>query len=287
MSQRLHSDHINTHQESQSNSSQPKPASEKHTNSNDSLTEVLIQFDLNQICYLSALNMHRCGCAECFRGGFMVLWYTLYCTSGGTLNFSTTPSSKKQRIPHLMSSNSDKGKSLKRNSRSSTVLASGMLVFWEFETHRKQSACHPKQPEFMTSIVVNVSQCLPTVCTSPSRHSPLVRSRTSLECSEWGGIKKKNVIGFPSGWNNISQQRQQLTRMVCTSVSVAVVWYMSISWEISLPHSVLFSLSYVSLHRVDQPRNWVRAWWRRQKNPFDSKYILNYYQMLSNKLFIL
>lgn len=57
----------------------------------------------------------------------------------------------------------------------------------------------------------------------------------------------------------VSQRRQQLTRMVCTSVSVAVVWYMSISWEISLPHSVLFSLSYVSLHRVDQPRNWVRA----------------------------
>lgn len=200
--------------------------------------------------------MRRCGCVECSE--VVLLWYTLYCTSGGTLNFSTTPSSKKQRIPHLMSSNSDKGKSLKRNSRSSTFLASGMLVLWEFETHRKQSAYHPKQPEFMRSTVVNVSQCLPTVCTSPSAHSPPERSRTSLECSEWG-----NNIGFFLSVFHlvevISQRRQQLTRMVCTSVSVAVVWYMSISWEISLPHSVLFSLSYVSLHRVDQPRNWVRA----------------------------
>lgn len=147
--------------------------------------------------------MRRCGCVECSE--VVLLWYTLYCTSGGTLNFSTTPSSKKQRIPHLMSSNSDKGKSLKRNSRSSTFLASGMLVLWEFETHRKQSAYHPKQPEFMRSTVVNVSQCLPTVCTSPSAHSPPERSRTSLECSEWGN----NIvffIGFPSGWTSQSTE---------------------------------------------------------------------------------
>lgn len=48
--------------------------------------------------------------------------------------------------------------------------------------------------------------------------------------------------------------------MVCTSLSEALVWYMSISWVMSLLHSVLFSLSYVSLFRVDQPRNWVRAY---------------------------
>lgn len=48
--------------------------------------------------------------------------------------------------------------------------------------------------------------------------------------------------------------------MVCTSLSEALVWYMSISWATSLLHSVLFSLSYVSLFRVDQPRNWVRAY---------------------------
>lgn len=60
-----------------------------------------------------------------------------YCTSAGTLNFSTTPSSKKQRIPHLMSSNSDRGKSLKRNSCNSTVLASGMVDFCTLETRCK------------------------------------------------------------------------------------------------------------------------------------------------------
>lgn len=78
MSQRLHSDHINAHQELQSNSSQPKPASEKYTNGNNSLTGVLIQFDLNQKRYLSALNMRRCGCVECFRGGFAVVHVILY-----------------------------------------------------------------------------------------------------------------------------------------------------------------------------------------------------------------
>lgn len=57
------------------------------------------------------------------------LWECADFTSAGTLNFSTTPSSKKQRMPHLMSSNSDRGKSLKWNSCSSTVLGSGMLVF--------------------------------------------------------------------------------------------------------------------------------------------------------------
>lgn len=40
---------------------------------------------------------------------------------------------------------------------------------------------------------------------------------------------------------------------------------MSISWATSLLHSVVFSLSYVSLFRVDQPRNWVRACTRRQR----------------------
>lgn len=39
---------------------------------------MLIQFDLNQKCYLSALNMRRCGCAECFRGGFAVVHVILY-----------------------------------------------------------------------------------------------------------------------------------------------------------------------------------------------------------------
>lgn len=107
----------------------------------------------------------------------------VYCTSAGTLNFSTTPSSKKQRIPHLMSSNSDKGKSLKRNSSNSTVLESGMVVFCTLETRRKRSACHPEQPELMRSIAACTSQCLPTACTSPSGHSLLVQSQTFLECS--------------------------------------------------------------------------------------------------------
>lgn len=53
--------------------------------------------------------------------------------------------------------------------------------------------------------------------------------------------------------------------MVCTSLGVAFVWYMSISWATSFLHSVLFSLSYVSLFRVDQPRNWVRDYGREMK----------------------
>lgn len=55
--------------------------------------------------------------------------------------------------------------------------------------------------------------------------------------------------------------------MVCTSLSEAFVWYMSISWAMSFLHSVLFSLSYVSLFRVDQPRNWVRDWGNEIKYP--------------------
>lgn len=55
--------------------------------------------------------------------------------------------------------------------------------------------------------------------------------------------------------------------MVCTSLSEAFVWYMSISWATSFLHSVLFSLSYVSLFRVDQPRNWVRDWGKEIRSP--------------------
>lgn len=53
--------------------------------------------------------------------------------------------------------------------------------------------------------------------------------------------------------------------MVCTSLGEALVWYISISWATSFLHSVLFSLSYVSLFRVDQPRNWVRDYGREMK----------------------
>lgn len=53
--------------------------------------------------------------------------------------------------------------------------------------------------------------------------------------------------------------------MVSTSFSEALVWYMSISWATSFLHSVLFSLSYVSLFRVDQPRNWVRDYGDQRK----------------------
>lgn len=55
--------------------------------------------------------------------------------------------------------------------------------------------------------------------------------------------------------------------MVCTSLGEAFVWYISISWAMSFLHSVLFSLSYVSLFRVDQPRNWVRDWGNEIKYP--------------------
>lgn len=53
--------------------------------------------------------------------------------------------------------------------------------------------------------------------------------------------------------------------MVCTSLGEAFVWYMSISWATSFLHSVLFSLSYVSLFRVAQPRNWVRDYRHKMK----------------------
>lgn len=83
---------------------------------------------------------------------------------------------------------------------------------------------------------------------------------------------------FQSDWRNMSQVGQQLTRMVCTSFSEAFVWYMSISWAISFLHSVLFSLSYVSLFRVDQPRNCVRAWHGQIKhNRFNSVSTINNY----------
>lgn len=100
-------------------------------------------------------------------------------TSAGTLNFSTTPSSKKQRMPHSMSSNSDKGKSLKRNSSSSTFLASGILAFCNMKTIRRalryKLCCEKLSPD--------KSQCLPAVCTSPSGHSLLVQNQTFSKCS--------------------------------------------------------------------------------------------------------
>lgn len=53
-------------------------------------------------------------------------------TSAGTLNFSITPSSKNMRIPALMRSNSETGKSLKPNEyRFSPLmsLAGGQVAF--------------------------------------------------------------------------------------------------------------------------------------------------------------
>lgn len=101
-----------------------------------------------------------------------------YFTSAGTLNFSTTPSSKKQRMPHLMSSNSDRGKSLKRNSRNSTVFASGRVDFCRAIRWSKQSTLisWAEAPEVF-------SRCSPTVCTSPSGHSLQARNQGSPECS--------------------------------------------------------------------------------------------------------
>lgn len=102
----------------------------------------------------------------------------IYFTSAGTLNFSTTPSSKKQRMPHLMSSSSDRGKSLKRNSRSSTVFASGMVDFCGAIRRSEQSTLisWAEAPELF-------SRCSPTVCTSPSGHSLQARNRGSPDCS--------------------------------------------------------------------------------------------------------
>lgn len=110
---------------------------------------------------------------------FLMTTISLLHTSAGTLNFSTTPSSKKQRMPHLMSSTSDNGKSLKRNSCSSTVLASGMVVFCMSETNSQFAIINT----LMRNIALFLSWCLPTVCTSPSDHSLLEQSQTCLECS--------------------------------------------------------------------------------------------------------
>lgn len=50
-----------------------------------------------------------------FNGASSFIYLAARLTSAGTLNFSTTPSSKNMRMPALMRSNSETGKSLKEN----------------------------------------------------------------------------------------------------------------------------------------------------------------------------
>ncbi len=69
-------------------------------------------------------------------------------TSAGTLNFSTTPSSKKQRMPNLIRSSSVTGKSLKLNNSRSTSLASGMLALCVLKYKMINWKSHPSCSTF-------------------------------------------------------------------------------------------------------------------------------------------
>lgn len=64
----------------------------------------------------------------------VIIFFTFsWLTSAGTLNFSTTPSSKNMRMPALMRSNSETGKSLKENKYRLSPLTSsafGQVAFW-------------------------------------------------------------------------------------------------------------------------------------------------------------
>lgn len=84
----------------------------------------------------------------------------------------------------------------------------------------------PSHKEFMRSIVLRPSQCcLPTVCTSPSGHSPLVQSQTSLECSvgeNWVERKLVPLICFQASWSNISSLPEWAARHQ--------VWLLSGTW---------------------------------------------------------
>lgn len=121
-------------------------------------------------------------------------------TSAGTLNFSTTPSSKNMRMPALMRPNSVTGKSLKENRyRFSplTLSATGMFALWT-ETHD----IHGLFPEMLivsflwTNFILVQTKwndwlmsSSPTVCTSLSGRSLQDRHQTSPWCS---GCKREN-----------------------------------------------------------------------------------------------
>lgn len=121
-------------------------------------------------------------------------------TSAGTLNFSTTPSSKNMRMPALMRSNSVTGKSLKENRyRFSplTLSATGMFALWT-ETHDMRGLF----PEMLkvsflwTNFILVQTKwndwlmsSSPTVCTSLSGRSLQDQHQTSPWCS---GCKREN-----------------------------------------------------------------------------------------------
>lgn len=125
----------------------------------------------------------------------------IWLTSAGTLNFSTTPSSKNMRMPALMRPTSVTGKSLKENRyRFSplTLSAGGQFALCVDEKSTNDYICllsDKHKVAVKNSITLNSAknalfkQNIPTVCTYLSGHSLPVLNQTFLWCS---GYKREN-----------------------------------------------------------------------------------------------
>lgn len=113
-----------------------------------------------------------------------------------------TPSSKNMRMPALIRSNSETGKSLKENRYRLSPLTSsalGQVAFWR--TERNSYRRHPPIIEYLRSAEdykchtvrgkksywIDWNLNLPIVCTSLSGHSLRALHQTSLWCSGYKG----------------------------------------------------------------------------------------------------